>query len=30
MVLKEPMMLAFFTTIGLGADLRLLARGGSR
>jgi ESS family glutamate:Na+ symporter len=30
MALKEPMMLAFFTTIGLGADLRLLARGGSR
>ena len=30
MALKEPMMLAFFTTIGLGADLRLLARGGPR
>lgn len=30
MALKEPMMLAFFTVIGLGADLRLLARGGSR
>lgn len=28
MVVQEPMMLAFFTTIGLGADLRLLARGG--
>lgn len=28
MVMQEPMMLAFFTTIGLGADLRLLARGG--
>jgi ESS family glutamate:Na+ symporter len=30
MALKEPMMLAFFTTIGLGADFRLLARGGPR
>ncbi len=30
MALKEPMMLVFFTTIGLGADLRLLARGGPR
>ncbi len=30
MALKEPMMLLFFTTIGLGADLRLLARGGPR
>jgi len=28
MVMQEPMMLAFFTTIGLGADLRLLVRGG--
>ena len=28
MSLKEPMMLAFFTTIGLGADFRLLMRGG--
>ena len=28
MAMQEPMMLAFFTTIGLGADLRLLARGG--
>ncbi len=28
MALKEPLMLAFFTSIGLGADLRLLARGG--
>jgi len=28
--LKGPMMLAFFTTIGLGADLRMLARGGSQ
>jgi ESS family glutamate:Na+ symporter len=28
MALKGPMMLAFFTTIGLGADLRLLAHGG--
>jgi ESS family glutamate:Na+ symporter len=26
--LKGPLMLAFFTTIGLGADLRLLRRGG--
>jgi ESS family glutamate:Na+ symporter len=26
--LKEPLMLAFFTTIGLGADLRQLGRGG--
>lgn len=30
MSLKEPMMLAFFTTIGLGADFRLLARGGPK
>ncbi|MCP5130883.1 MAG: sodium/glutamate symporter [Pseudomonadales bacterium] len=30
MALKEPMMLAFFTTIGLGADFRLLLRGGPR
>ena len=30
MALKEPMMLAFFTTIGLGADFRLLIRGGPR
>ena len=30
MALKDPMMLAFFTTIGLGADFRLLARGGPR
>lgn len=30
MALKEPMMLAFFTTIGLGADFRLLMRGGPR
>jgi ESS family glutamate:Na+ symporter len=30
MALKEPMMLAFFTTIGLGADYRLLVRGGPR
>jgi len=30
MALKEPMMLAFFTTIGLGADFRLLVRGGPR
>ena len=30
MALKEPMMLMFFTTIGLGADFRLLARGGRR
>jgi ESS family glutamate:Na+ symporter len=28
MALKEPMMLVFFTTIGLGADLRMLSRGG--
>jgi len=28
MVLKEPMMLAFFASIGLGADVRMLARGG--
>jgi ESS family glutamate:Na+ symporter len=27
-VLKGPLMLAFFTTIGLSADLRLLRRGG--
>lgn len=30
MALKEPMMLAFFTTIGLSADFRLLVRGGPR
>lgn len=30
MALKEPMMLAFFITIGLGADFRLLVRGGPR
>lgn len=30
MALKEPLMLAFFTTIGLGADARLLMRGGPR
>lgn len=30
MQLREPMMLAFFTTIGLGADFRLLVRGGPR
>ena len=30
MSLKEPMMLAFFTTIGLGADFRQLARGGPK
>ena len=29
-VLRGPLMLAFFTTIGLGADLRQLARGGRR
>ena len=28
MSLKEPMMLAFFASIGLGADMRMLARGG--
>ena len=28
MALQEPLMLAFFTTIGLSADLRLLVRGG--
>lgn len=28
MALREPMMLAFFASIGLGADLRMLARGG--
>ena len=30
MALREPMMLAFFTTIGLGADFRLLVRGGPK
>ncbi|MGH0037907.1 MAG: sodium/glutamate symporter [Myxococcota bacterium] len=30
MELKGPLMLAFFTSIGLGADLRMLARGGPR
>jgi len=28
MALKEPLMLAFFSSIGLGADLRMLYRGG--
>lgn len=28
MALKEPLMLAFFASIGLGADMRMLARGG--
>jgi len=28
MALKEPMMLAFFASIGLGADMRMLKRGG--
>ncbi|RKZ68528.1 MAG: sodium/glutamate symporter [Gammaproteobacteria bacterium] len=28
MALKEPMMLAFFASIGLSADVRMLARGG--
>jgi ESS family glutamate:Na+ symporter len=28
--LQSGMMLAFFATVGLGADLRMLARGGSR
>jgi ESS family glutamate:Na+ symporter len=28
MALKEPMMLAFFASIGLGADMRMLVRGG--
>ena len=27
-VLKGPMMIAFFTTIGLGANLRMLVKGG--
>ena len=30
MALKNPMMLMFFTSIGLGADLRVLIRGGSQ
>ena len=30
MALREPMMLAFFTTIGLAADFRLLVRGGPK
>ena len=30
MALREPMMLAFFTTIGLGADFRLLLLGGPK
>ncbi|MEA3413773.1 MAG: sodium/glutamate symporter [Pseudomonadota bacterium] len=30
MALKEPMMLVFFATIGLGADLKLLKQGGPR
>ena len=30
MTLKTPMMLAFFTTVGLGASLRLLIRGGPK
>lgn len=28
--LQQPLMVAFFATVGLGADLRLLARGGPR
>jgi len=28
--MRTPLMLAFFTTIGLGADLRMLAHGGPR
>lgn len=28
MTLQEPLMIAFFTTVGLGASLRLLKRGG--
>ena len=30
MGLKAPLMLAFFTSVGLGADFRLLAKGGPR
>ena len=30
MTLKTPLMLAFFTTVGLGASLKLLARGGPK
>jgi glutamate:Na+ symporter, ESS family len=30
MSMKNPMMLMFFTTIGLGADLRMLKQGGSK
>lgn len=30
MALKEPLMLAFFASIGLGADMRMLARGGQQ
>ena len=30
MALKEPMMLVFFATFGLGADLKLLKQGGPR
>ena len=30
MALKEPMMLAFFASIGLAADMRMLARGGPK
>ncbi|MDH5272172.1 MAG: sodium/glutamate symporter, partial [Gammaproteobacteria bacterium] len=28
--LKDPLLLAFFATLGLGADVRLLARGGRK
>jgi ESS family glutamate:Na+ symporter len=30
MTLKTPLMLVFFTTVGLGASLKLLARGGPK
>ena len=30
MSMKEPMMLAFFSCVGLGADMRMLSRGGKQ
>ena len=30
MAMKEPMMLAFFSCVGLGADMRMLSRGGKQ
>ena len=30
MAMKEPMMLAFFSCVGLGADMRMLSKGGKQ